>query len=124
MDSYTRIVKDRESREYSATRAQRRYINGRLRDGYDMATSLYPGKDFSVSVYTADLPTKLTEPNEAYFHDEETLADLNVLFGHIALHSTIHIDTLEPPESGFRISLLREIPISNHDTDTKKEPLK
>jgi hypothetical protein len=123
MDSYTRFVKDRESREYSATRAQRRYINGRLRDGYDMATSLYTDKDFSVSIYTDDLPSKLTDANELYLGSQETLADLNTLFAHIALHSTVHIDALEPPSSGFRISLLREIPIPNQDKDTTKEPL-
>lgn len=120
MDSYKRILKDRENRDYSVTRTQRRQINSRLRDGYDMATSEYPGEDFSVSVYTEDLPTKLTAANEAYLREEMTLDDLNTLFAHIALHTTVHIDTLEP---GFRISLLRELPDPTVPNTEIKEPL-
>ena len=116
MNDIQRDAIERRNREYTSTRNQRRRINALLRDGYDTATGLYPEEDFQVTLYTDDLLTPLTDANDKYFAKESTRDDMNKLFGHIAAHSTIHIDALNP---GYRVSLLRELPNPGADAETE-----
>lgn len=115
MNDFKRDAIERRNREFTATKSQRRRINALLRNGYDDAKVDHLDEDFQVTVYTADLPTPLTDANEIHFAKESTLSDMERLFGHIATHTTVHIDSLKP---GYRISLLREMPGPDSNGET------
>jgi hypothetical protein len=102
-------IDQRRKRDYCSTLAQRRYVTGLLRDGYDMATADadIQDKPFSVTLHTSELPHDLTARNRNYFSHEHSYHELNTLFGHIAIDATVEI---EPEDDDFVITLLREHP--------------
>jgi hypothetical protein len=104
MNDLRREILAHRGREYTAALSQRRYVNDKLRDAYDMSTHFDGDEDFQVSLLTDELPRPLTSINERYYGEGKGLDELEKLFGCIAVDTTVHIDKLEP---GYRISLLR-----------------
>jgi len=106
-NKHRRVIEERRKRDFCTTLAQRRLVTGLLRDGYDMASADIDTRDqaFSVSLYTSELPQGLTAPNRSYFSHEYAHDELNILFGHIAINTSVEI---EPDDDEFVITLLRE----------------